>query len=37
MTIRELASRIGKDESTIQTLMRNGSTNTTTLEKIAQV
>ena len=36
MTIRELASRIGKDESSIQAMMRAGSTNTATLEKIAE-
>ena len=28
--IRELASRIGKDESTIQSMIRAGSTNTKT-------
>ena len=33
--IRELASRIGKDESTIQSMIRAGSTNTKTLEAIA--
>ena len=31
--IRELASRIGKDESTIQSMIRAGSTNTKTLEE----
>lgn len=36
MTIRELAQRIGRDESTIQSAIRRGSTNTTTLEQIAQ-
>lgn len=36
MTIRELAQRIGKDESTIQSAIRRGSTNTGTLEKIAE-
>ena len=35
--IRELASRIGKDESTIQSMIRAGSTNTKTLEAIAEV
>lgn len=35
--IRELSSRIGKDESTIQSMIRTGSTNTKTLEAIAEV
>ena len=35
--IRELASRIGKDESSIQSMIRTGSTNTKTLEAIAEV
>ena len=35
--IRELASRIGKDESSIQSRIRTGSTNTKTLEAIAEV
>lgn len=35
--IRELASRIGKDESSIQSMIRTGSTNTKTLEAIAKV
>lgn len=35
--IRELASRIGKDESTIQSMIRAGSTNTKTLEAIADI
>ena len=35
--IRELASRIGKDESSIQSMIRTGSTNTKTLESIAEV
>ena len=35
--IRELASRIGKDESTIQSMIRAGSTHTKTLEAIAEV
>ena len=30
--IRELASRIGKDESTIQSMIRAGSTNTKLLK-----
>lgn len=35
--IRELAFRIGKDESSIQSMIRTGSTNTKTLEAIAEV
>lgn len=35
--IRDLASRIGKDESSIQSMIRTGSTNTKTLEAIAEV
>lgn len=35
--IRELASQIGKDESSIQSMIRTGSTNTKTLEAIAEV
>lgn len=35
--IRELASRVGKDESSIQSMIRTGSTNTKTLEAIAEV
>ena len=35
--VRELASRIGKDESSIQSMIRTGSTNTKTLEAIAEV
>jgi transcriptional regulator with XRE-family HTH domain len=35
--IRELASRIGKDESSIQSMIRTGSTNTKTLEAIAEI
>ena len=35
--IRELASRIGKDERRIQSMIRTGSTNTKTLEAIAEV
>lgn len=37
LKIRELASRIGKDESSIQSMIRTGSTNTKTLEAIAEV
>ncbi len=37
ITIRELAQRIGRDESSIQSAIRRGSTNTTTLELIAKV
>ncbi|MBD5163069.1 MAG: helix-turn-helix transcriptional regulator [Bacteroidales bacterium] len=37
MTIRELAQRIGRDESTIQSAIRRGSTNSMTLESIAKV
>lgn len=36
MTIRELAQRIGRDESSIQSAIRRGSTNTTTVELIAK-
>lgn len=36
MTIRELAQRIGRDESSIQSAMRRGSTNTVTIEAIAR-
>lgn len=36
MTIRELAQRIGRDESSIQSAIRRGSTNTGTLELIAK-
>lgn len=35
MTIRELAQRIGRDESTIQSAIRRGSTNTVTIEALA--
>ncbi|EXY10228.1 helix-turn-helix domain-containing protein, partial [Bacteroides fragilis] len=35
ITIRELASRIGKEDSSIQAIVRNGSTNTKTIEAIA--
>ena len=37
ITIRELAQRIGRDESSIQSTIRRGSTNSTTLEHIAKV
>lgn len=37
ITIRELAERIGRNESTIQAIIRNGSTSTTTVEAIADV
>lgn len=37
ITIRELAQRIDRDESTIQSAMRRGSTNTVTIEAIARV
>lgn len=37
LTIRELAQRIGRDESTIQSAIRRGSTNSGTLEDIARV
>ena len=37
MTMRELARRIGRDESTIQSAIRRGTTNTKTIEKIAEV
>lgn len=36
MTIRELAQTVGRDESSIQSAIRRGSTNTTTLELIAK-
>lgn len=36
MTIRELAKRIGRDESSVQSAIRRGSTNTTTVELIAK-
>ncbi|MDE5785689.1 MAG: helix-turn-helix transcriptional regulator [Duncaniella sp.] len=35
MSIRELAAKIGRNECSIQSAMRRGSTNTTTLELIA--
>lgn len=37
ITIRELAQRIGRNESTIQSAIRRGSTNSTTIELIANV
>lgn len=37
MTIRELSNRIDRDESSIQSAIRRGSTNTSTLEAIAKV
>ncbi|MGM9817192.1 MAG: helix-turn-helix domain-containing protein [Lepagella sp.] len=36
ITIRELAQRIGRDDSSIQSAIRRGSTNTSTLEAIAR-
>jgi len=36
ITIRELANRVGIGESALQSLIKNGSTNTLTLEKIAK-
>ncbi len=36
MTIRELAQRIGRDESSIQSAIRRGSTSSATLELIAK-
>lgn len=37
ITIRELAQKVGRDESSIQSAIRRGSTNTNTVEKIAQI
>lgn len=37
ISIRELASRINRNESTVQALIRNGSTSVATLEDIAKV
>lgn len=37
ITLRELCKRIDKDESTIQSAIRRGSTNSGTLEDIAEV
>lgn len=36
MTIRELAQRIGRDESSIQSAIRRGTTNSNTIELIAK-
>lgn len=36
ITIRELAQRIGRNESSIQSAMRRGTTNSTTIELIAK-
>lgn len=36
ISIRELAAKIGRNECSIQSAMRRGSTNTTTLELIAK-
>lgn len=36
ITIRKLAQRVGRDESSIQSAIRRGSTNSRTLELIAQ-
>lgn len=36
ITIRELANRVGIGEAALQALIKNGSTSTTTLEKIAK-
>lgn len=36
MSIRELAAKIGRNECSIQSAMRRGSTNTSTLELIAK-
>lgn len=36
MTIRELAERIGRNESSLQAAIRKGSTNSTTIELIAR-
>lgn len=36
ITIRELAQRIGRDESSLQSAIRRGTTNTHTLELIAR-
>jgi transcriptional regulator with XRE-family HTH domain len=35
ITIRELANRVGIGESALQSLIKNGTTNTSTLEKIS--
>lgn len=36
ITIRELAQRVGRDESSIQSAIRRGSTNSTTIELISK-
>jgi transcriptional regulator with XRE-family HTH domain len=36
ITIRELANRVGISEAALQSLIKNGSTNTSTLERIAK-
>lgn len=36
MTIRELAERIGRNESSLQAAIRKGTTNSTTIELIAK-
>lgn len=36
ITIRELAQRVGRDESSIQSAIRRGSTNSGTIERIAR-
>lgn len=37
ITIRELSKRVDRKESTVQSLIRNGSTSTQTVEAIADV
>lgn len=37
MSIRELAQRVGRNESSIQSAIRRGSTNSTTIELMAKV
>jgi transcriptional regulator with XRE-family HTH domain len=37
ISLRKIASKVGISESALQTLIRNGSTKTTTLEKIAEI
>lgn len=37
ISVRELSQRVGRDESSIQSAIRRGSTNTRTVEKIAQI
>lgn len=37
ISIRSLAKQIGKDDSSIQAMIRTGSTNTRTIEDIARV